>query len=52
MKALVVVAFVVLVLAHPAAAALVLVAELGVCAAAVWMIRRAYRRNPLRWRMT
>jgi hypothetical protein len=53
MKLLAVILFALLalVLAHPMAAAAVLAAELGVCAAIGWMVRRAFCRNPgLHWR--
>jgi hypothetical protein len=46
MKALAVAVFVLLVLAHPAAAAAILSAELGVCGALGWLVRRALRRHP------
>lgn len=43
MKALVIVLAVLLVVAHPAVAAAVLAAELGVCAALGWLIWRVVR---------
>ena len=51
MKALLIVLAVLLVVAHPAAAALVVGAELAACGLAAWMVRRAFCRNPcLHWR--
>lgn len=46
MKALAIILAVLLVLAHPAAAAAVLAAELGVCAVLGWLVWRALRQHP------
>ena len=49
MKAAVLILAVLLVLAHPAAAAGVVGAELAACTVLGWLIRRAFRRCPS-WR--
>jgi hypothetical protein len=48
-KAAVLILAILLVLAHPAAAAAVVAIELGVCAVLGWYIWRAFRRSPT-WR--